>query len=160
MKKLLVIAVIAILAGSAVAVHIDIASDSCPVLLKIMPYATVVAPDEILVDITEVDSDGMGSSSGEDYGTFHIGTNQTDFQLIAEIGEDGLSGGTWSCMLQGDPDGDGFEQTSSYNYDTGPVPDGTPFDVFVKVDDVDMTAIAFEDVYKWDTILTLTLATQ
>lgn len=157
--------IVAILAGYAFCYqHIELASDSCPVKLKIMPVATVVAPDEILVDITEVDHHGIGQSSGADYGTFSISTNQVNYQLKAEIGEHGLTGGHWSCMLQGDPSGYGLNNNYDMAmYDNGPVPDSTPFNVFVQVRGVDMTAVVFEDdpnEYTWDTQLTLTLSTQ
>ncbi len=159
MKRLLLtIAIVALLAVPAMA-GIDIDSASCPVNLKIMPVATVVAPTEIDVEITDIDAQGLGDSSGNDYGTFLIGTNLTQFNLKAEIGTPGLSGGTWGCMLQGDPAAAGFVPGYGPCLYAGPVPDGTPFDVYVQVTNVNMAAIPFVDAFVFDTTLTLTLST-
>jgi hypothetical protein len=157
MKKLLIIAVVALLAVPAMAVPIPITSGSCPVNLKVMPMATVVAPAKIDVEITTIDGAGMGSSSGLDYGAFQIGTNLASFQLSAVIGNPGLSGGTWGCHLQGHG---GWAIGPVADVDTypGPIVVGTPFNVFVKVTNVNMITVAFVDAFVYDTTLTLTLS--
>jgi hypothetical protein len=164
LKILVIAAVIAMLAVPAMA-SIPLASGSCPVNLKIMPVATVVAPAEIDVAITTIDANGKGSSGGADIGTFHIGTNFTNMQIEARIGSPGLTGGTWGCRLNGVPaftfgsplGNPPFPGISTKTY-PGPIPVGTPFIVFVKVKDVDMTAVAFVDAFVFDTTLTLTMS--
>ena len=155
MRKLLTIAIVVLLAATVMAVDLD--SDSAPVNLKIMPVATVTAPAGIDVEIMEIDTvTGKGKSSGDDFGTFLISTNLALLTAEASIGSRGLSGGTWRCRPQGGvwsvPPNPVSRSLS------GPIPADTPFDIFVQVYAVDMTAIPFEDVFVWDTTLTLTLS--
>ncbi len=161
MKKLLIIAVVALLAVPAIATAVPpaftLATGSCPVNLKILPTATITAPASIDVAIATIDTSGsqiLGSSSGLDYGTFLIGTNLSLVQICATIGTPGLTGGAWTCHLQGLP---AWGTTSSNTY-PGPIPEGTPFNVFVKVTGVNMTTVAFSDAFNYDTTLTLTLS--
>jgi len=163
--KILVIAVaIAMLAVPAMAAPIPLTNASCPVNLKIMPVATVVAPQAINVAITTITAapgpippagTQMGSSSGLDYGTFLIGTNLLSVQLDATIGNPGLTGGTWDCHLQGNPFPGTGADTGTY---PGPIPDGTPFNVFVQVTNVNMTTVAWNPNFIFDTLLTLTMS--
>ncbi|MHC4122473.1 MAG: hypothetical protein ACYSSI_02780 [Planctomycetota bacterium] len=157
MRTLVLILVLAVLAIPAISEPIPLASDSTPVNLKVMPTAVVSAPGKIDVEITDVDVDQLGSSSGMDSEPFLIGTNLAQVQIEASIGVNGISGGTWGCMLQGDPDGIGFVPTYGHQY-SGPIPDGTPFSVFVKVTGVDMTTVAFSQNFVHDTTLTLTMS--
>ncbi len=182
MKKLLIIAVVALLAAPAIATGpgpgsvptaFTLATGSCPVNLKVMPTATIVAPAYINVAISTISTgregllttgpgfDGqhnqiLGSSSGLDYGTFLIGTNLASVQITATIGTPGLSGGAWACHLQGVDWG--MPANTSTNTYPGPIPDGTPFNVFVQVTGVNMTLVAFSDAFNYDTTLTLTLS--
>lgn len=157
LKILVIAAVIAMLAVPAMAAPIPLTNASCPVNLKIMPVATVVAPQAINVAITTITAGPpqMGSSSGLDYGTFLIGTNLLSVQLDATIGNPGLTGGTWDCHLQGNPFPGTGADTGIY---PGPIPDGTPFNVFVQVTNVNMTTVAWNPNFIFDTLLTLTMS--
>ncbi|MGA2678748.1 MAG: hypothetical protein ABSF37_05520 [Sedimentisphaerales bacterium] len=159
MKKLLIIAVVALMAAPAMAGVL--ASNSCAVNLKLMQMGTVVAPGPINVTVTAIDATGMGASSGLDFGTFRIGTNLVSYQLGASITPVGSwSGGNWTCKLQGDPDAQGFNSSIYIHaYNNGPLASGTPFNVFVKVTNVNMTAIAFSPAFAQDATLTLTMST-
>jgi hypothetical protein len=163
MKRLLIIAIVAFLAVQAMAkaTPIQLASGACPVNLKLLPTATITAPAFIDVAITKISSSGMGSSSGSDSGQFLIGTNLAMVQISASILTPGLSGGTWGCMLQGNPNGDilgSLPPTDTSDY-PGPIPTGTPFNVFVQVTGVNMTAMVWSPNFIYDTTLTLTIST-
>ncbi len=155
LRMLIIAAVIAALAVPAMA-QVQLAAGSCPVNLKVMPTATIIAPQAINVAISTITGTGpiLGSSSGQDYGTFLIGTNLSIVQISATIGSPGLTGGIWACHLQGLP---AWGTTSTNNY-PGPIPAGTPFNVFVQVQNVDMTSVVFNNAFVYDTTLTLTLS--
>lgn len=140
------------------AMAIDLDSDSSPVNLKIMPMAVVTAPAAINVEITNINQSQMGSSSGLDFGTFLISTNLAQIDATANILTPGLSGGTWWCQVQGGSWSSGTMPNTSFRPLQGPIPANTPFDVFVQVTNVDMTAIPFANSFVWDTQLTLTLS--
>jgi len=154
MRKLLIIAVVALLAVPAMAA-IPISAGSCPVNLKIMPIATVVAPTKIDVAITSIDQSGMGSSSGAEYGTFTITTNLQSLLVNAGIQSPGISGGTWTCMAEGSIPA--VFQTNSQRVLYGPFT-AVPFNVFVKVTGVPMASNVWSPTFVYDTTLTLTLS--
>ena len=153
LRMLIIAAVIATLAVPAMA-QVQLATGSCPVNLKVMPTATIIAPASNQCGYINNRPIQKGSSSGNDYGTFLIGTNLALVQISATIGSPGLSGGTWQCHLQGHS---GWGQTDSGNY-PGPIPANTPFNVFVQVTNVDMTMVTFVNSFVYDTTLTLTMS--
>ena len=153
MKKLLIIAVVALLAVPAMA-STPLATGITPVNLKIMPIATVVAPAAINVTITTIDGTGMGSSSGAEYGTFVLTTNLTSLLVNAGIQSPGISGGVWTCLAEGSTAG--FLVNSQRTL-YGPFTN-VPFNVFVKVTGVPMAANVWSNNFVYDTQLTLTLS--
>jgi len=151
---LIIAAAIAMLAVPAMATPLPLSSGSCPVNLKIMPIATVVAPTYINVAIATIDGSGMGSSSGAEYGTFVITTNLASLLVDAVIQTPGISGGQWSCLAEGSLLG---FTTDSWRLLNGPF-SNVPFNVFVKVQNVPMAANVWSNNFIYDTTLTLTLS--
>jgi hypothetical protein len=154
MRTLLIVLVVAALAVPAMAI-LPLSAGSCPVNLKIMPIATVVAPIKIDVAITTIDQSGMGSSSGAEYGTFILTTNLATLLVNAGIQSPGISGGTWTCMAEGSIPA--VFQTNSLRTLYGPFTN-VPFNVFVKVTNVPMASNVWSPTFNYDTTLTLTLS--
>ncbi|MGA2323556.1 MAG: hypothetical protein ABSG22_06885 [Sedimentisphaerales bacterium] len=158
LRTLIIAAAIAMLAVPAMATPspspLLLSSGSCPVNLKIMPIATVVAPPAINVAISTISEDGRGSSSGADYGTFILTTNLASLCVNAGIQTPGISGGHWTCLAEGSTDG---FKVHSKRLLYGPFTN-VPFNVFVKVHHVPMAANVWSNNFVYDTTLTLTLS--
>jgi len=135
---------------------LPLGSGSCPVNLRIMPIATVVAPTYINVAIATISGETVpeGFSSGADYGTFVLTTNLASLLVDATIQTPGISGGLWWCLAEGSLSG---FQVDSQRLLNGPFTN-VPFNVFVKVTNVPMTANVWSNNFIYDTTLTLTLS--
>ena len=162
LRVLIIAAAIAMLAVPAMATPTPspspllLSSGSCPVNLQIMPIATVVAPPFINVAISTIGGElgQEGFSSGADYGTFVLTTNLASLLVDATIQTPGISGGLWWCLAEGSLLG---WQVDSQRLLSGPFTN-VPFNVFVKVTNVPMTANVWSNNFIYDTTLTLTLS--